>query len=89
MPLRTPARRMLSMALLCLRIRLGLPRAKRSTLWSLRFGMMRTQTGVLSVSSLAVLSQPNHALKCFPPTLQPEENNSNVAKDFLVVVEQI
>lgn len=50
MPLRRLARRVLSAALLCMGITLGLPRPKRSIRWSLRFEMMRTQTGVLSKS---------------------------------------
>lgn len=38
---------------------------------------------------LAIWSQFNLAIKCFPFTLQPGENNGNTAKDFLVPVEQI
>lgn len=40
-------------------------------------------------TSLAIWSQFNLAIKCFPFTLQPGENNGNTAKDFLVPVEQI
>lgn len=40
-------------------------------------------------TSFTIWSQFNLAIKCFPFTLQPGENNGNTAKDVLVPMEQI
>lgn len=40
-------------------------------------------------ASLAIWSQFNLSIKCFPPTVLPGESNSNIAKVFLVPGEQI